>query len=181
MLGVTPQQCLSGSGDGAAVYTCWGAAQRTHVDWTSQLLQWRHAAYSYGTVKPDGGNWAFTKTSWKIEAARYGLRVVWSLWNSKAPRQQCCRGACQISEWYNHCKTRSRRFDILRDQAVRPLVTLWIKQRQTAPKIDSLSRILIRVYLLCARIGQCCPILFHGVAKFGSLLSSFVDILSSNP
>ena len=39
----------------------------------------------------------------------------------QVPRQRCCRGACQISERYDHCNIQSRGFETSRDLAVRRL------------------------------------------------------------
>ena len=39
----------------------------------------------------------------------------------QAPRQQCCRDACPISEWYNHYNTQSRGFETSWDLTVRRL------------------------------------------------------------
>ena len=39
----------------------------------------------------------------------------------QAPRQHCCRGACQISKRYEHFKTRSRALETLRDLTLRRL------------------------------------------------------------
>ena len=36
------------------------------------------------------------KLSQSLEAARFVFRIVRSLWNLQAPRQQCCRCACYI-------------------------------------------------------------------------------------
>ena len=33
----------------------------------------------------------------------------------QVPRQRCCRGACQISERYDHCNIQSRGFETSRD------------------------------------------------------------------
>ena len=40
----------------------------------------------------------------------------------QAPRQQCCRGACQISKRHEHFNTRSRAFETLRDLTIRRLI-----------------------------------------------------------
>ena len=39
----------------------------------------------------------------------------------QVPRQRCCRGACQISERYDHCIIQSRGFETSRELAVRRL------------------------------------------------------------
>ena len=39
----------------------------------------------------------------------------------QVPRQHCCRGACQISELYDHCNIQSRGFETSRDLVVRRL------------------------------------------------------------
>ena len=43
----------------------------------------------------------------------------------QAPRQQCCRCACQISKRYNNLKYRSRGFETLRDLTERRLFGYW--------------------------------------------------------
>ena len=41
---------------------------------------------------------------------------------SQAPRERCCRCACQISKRYEHFKTRSRAFDTLRNLMIRQIL-----------------------------------------------------------
>ena len=43
----------------------------------------------------------------------------------QAPRQHCCRRACQISRQYEHFNTRSRAFETLRDLTIRRLIGYW--------------------------------------------------------
>ena len=43
----------------------------------------------------------------------------------QAPRQHCCRGACQISKRYEHFKTRSPAFETLRDFTIWRLIGYW--------------------------------------------------------
>ena len=43
----------------------------------------------------------------------------------QAPRQQCCRCACQISKRYENFDTWSRAFETLRDLTMRRLIGYW--------------------------------------------------------
>ena len=43
----------------------------------------------------------------------------------QAPRQQCCRGACHISERSDNSKYKSRGFETLRDLTIRRLIGYW--------------------------------------------------------
>ena len=43
----------------------------------------------------------------------------------QAPRQQCCRGACQISERSDNSKYKSRGFETLRGLTIRRLIGYW--------------------------------------------------------
>ena len=45
----------------------------------------------------------------------------------QASRQQRCRDACQISEWYDNSNIQSRFFETSRDLAVRRLTAKWIE------------------------------------------------------
>ena len=43
----------------------------------------------------------------------------------QAPRQHCCRGACQISKWYNNLNYQSHGFESSRDLTIRHLIGYW--------------------------------------------------------
>ena len=43
----------------------------------------------------------------------------------QAPRQQCCRGACQIAERSDNSKYKSRGFETLRDLTIRRRIGYW--------------------------------------------------------
>ena len=43
----------------------------------------------------------------------------------QAPRQQCCRGSCQMSERSDNFKYKSRGFETLRDLTIRRLIGYW--------------------------------------------------------
>ena len=47
----------------------------------------------------------------------------------QAPRHQCCRDTCRISEWYDHYTIHSRSFQLSRDLAVRRLTTYWLEDQ----------------------------------------------------
>ena len=51
------------------------------------------------------------------------LSYRFEIW--RAPRQQCCRGACQISERLNNPKYKCRGFETSRDLTVRRLIGCW--------------------------------------------------------
>ena len=59
----------------------------------------------------------------------------------QAPRQQCCRGACQISERYDHFNTQSRSFETSRgfpcaNRSVTPSLPLgcgWLRREEMPP------------------------------------------------
>ena len=59
----------------------------------------------------------------------------------QAPRQQCCRDACQISERCDHYDTQSRDFETSRDLTVRrlPLSTIWFAPRHWSTKTISIN------------------------------------------
>ena len=42
-----------------------------------------------------------------------------------APRQQCCRSACQISKWWDNSNYLSRGFESSRDLTIRRLIGYW--------------------------------------------------------
>ena len=67
------------------------------------------------------------KISWSLEVARYGFRLFQSYWIWQAPRQQCYRDACQISERYDHCNIKPRGFETSRDLTVRCPSAWWIE------------------------------------------------------
>ena len=49
----------------------------------------------------------------------------------QAPRQQCCRNACQMSERYDHYSIKSRGFETSRDRTVRrPPAYQWIEAQK---------------------------------------------------
>ena len=62
----------------------------------------------------------------KVSKAR-DLVLKWSyrfeIWHE--PRQQCCRGACQISERSDNFEYKSRGFETLRDLTIRRLIGYW--------------------------------------------------------
>ena len=66
----------------------------------------RHIIYSQGLHSLSGRTFYLSD-----------LSVIW-----QAPRQQYCRGACQISERYGHYNTQSRGFETSRDLVVIRLV-----------------------------------------------------------
>ena len=68
------------------------------------------------------GKTSYRQISWSLEAARLGVMII-------APRQRCCRGACQISERLEKSKPESRDFETSRDLAVRRLTAQWIEAR----------------------------------------------------
>ena len=78
---------------------------------------WNHPLGLYSL----SGRTSYRKISWSLEATRFGFRLFQSLWNLTAPRQQCCRDACQISKRYDNCNIKSRGFETSRDLAVRHL------------------------------------------------------------
>ena len=57
----------------------------------------------------------------RVEAASFGFRLFQPPWNLQAPRQQCCRDACQIIERYYHHNIQSRGFEISQSLAIRRL------------------------------------------------------------
>ena len=82
----------------------------------------RRQLYTLGLYSLSGKT-SYRKISWSLEAARFGFKLsnhseIWQV-----PRQRCCRGACQISERYEHCNFQSRGFETSRDLAVRRLTT----------------------------------------------------------
>ena len=52
-----------------------------------------------------------------------------------APRQHCCRCACQISKWYDNLKYQSRGFETSQDLTKRRLFGFW--DRALAPRMHS--------------------------------------------
>ena len=68
----------------------------------------------------------FIIRSRKVSKARDWVLKCWNhfeIW--QAPRQQYCRGACQISERSDNSKYKSRGFETLRDLTIRRLIGYW--------------------------------------------------------
>ena len=64
------------------------------------------------------GKTSYHKISWRLKAARFGVKLFLSLWILTGTRQQCCRDACQSSERYDHYNIQSVDFETSRDLAV---------------------------------------------------------------
>ena len=67
------------------------------------------------------GKTSYRQISWSLEAARLDVARSYRSEIWQAPRQQCCRGTCQISERLEKFKPESRGFETSRDLAVRRL------------------------------------------------------------
>ena len=68
---------------------------------------------------------SYCKISRSLEAVRFvrELSDRSEIW--QAPRQHCCRCACQISKWCDHLNYQCRGFETSRDLTVRRLVRYW--------------------------------------------------------
>ena len=67
---------------------------------------------------------------WRIQPSRLIVKCLWfmlshcfEIW--QAHRQQCYRGACQISEWSDNSKYKSRGFETSQDLMIRHLTGYW--------------------------------------------------------
>ena len=69
---------------------------------------------------------SYRKISQSLEDAKLVIRVPHCSEIWQATRQHCCRGACQISKWYEHFNTRSRGFETLWGLTLRRLIRYWI-------------------------------------------------------
>ena len=58
----------------------------------------------------------------KVSKARDRV-LEWSYWQTL--RQQCCKGACQISQWSYNAKYKSSGFESLWDLIIRRLIRYW--------------------------------------------------------
>ena len=89
---------------------------RRHAAHVSTLWYQSHQQVLYSL----SGKTSYRQISWSLEAARLGVishhPEIW-----QAPRQRCCRGACQISERLEKSKHESRDLETSRDLAVRRL------------------------------------------------------------
>ena len=79
--------------------------------WSPQWIAMSSASLGLYSLS---GKTSYRKISWSLEAANRS--EIWQV-----PRQRCCRGACQISERYDHCNIQSRGFETSRDLTVRRL------------------------------------------------------------
>ena len=68
---------------------------------------------------------SYRKISWTFEAMRFGFILPNRSEMWQAPRQQCCRDACQISQRYDHYNIQSRGFETSRDLVVRRVTAQW--------------------------------------------------------
>ena len=104
--------------------THWGLPMNIRISelchfWFSWWLGMQHVAVQ-GLYAPSG-RMSYCKISWSLAAARFGSGFSNRSEICQTPLQQGCRGACQISEWYNHDKIQSRGFETSWDLAVRCL------------------------------------------------------------
>ena len=116
-------KCVMSGTDGALVLIKgWWASCFDSV-LHSQLITCRN----YGSVSVYNKS-SYGKISWNLEAARFVLRMVRSLWNltDTFDRQQyCCRRACQISKRCDDLNYQSRGFDTSRDLMTWRLIEYW--------------------------------------------------------
>ena len=94
-----------------------------HYMATDELLCGREYTQSitYQGLYSLSGLTSYHKISRSLEAARFGFKLVLSLWNLAGTSAAPLRDACQISERYDHYNTQSRGFETSRDLAVRRL------------------------------------------------------------
>ena len=96
----------------------------------------QRASWTYTTLGlySLSGKTSYCKISWSLEVARFCLDFFnrSEIW--QAPRQQCCRAACQISERCDNYSIQSRGFETSLDLAVRRFTAKWIEALYSAKK-----------------------------------------------
>ena len=123
---------------------------------------WRHCNeyfpryYCTGSVVSAAGTSNYTpQIMWDVIPAALIPRDLYlessdryEIW--QAPRQHCCRGACQILKWYQHFNTQSRAFETLRDLTIRRLIVYWNGSLLVAhnPQMNMWQRYLLNAIAL---------------------------------
>ena len=75
------------------------------------------------------GKTSYGRILWRLDLDYSNHSEIW-----QAPRQQFCRDSYQISKWYDHYNTHSRRFETSRDLVVRR-PSRWVNRNPGFPCI----------------------------------------------